>query len=138
MDDDWFTKEQLHSAARDGDLVRAQQLLSEGYDPNAFDDINYTPLHYAVKHEHPQMVSLLIANGADVNARNESRIGNTPIHETAGTCSLTMAKLLLQMGADPTIRGWMQLNALDVAKDRKRGDGPRVYQLLFQYAQNRT
>jgi hypothetical protein len=45
-----------------------------------------------------------------------------------------MAKMLLDAGADPTIRGWMQLNALDIAKDRKRGDGPKVYELLRRHA----
>lgn len=134
VDDDWSTQEQLHFAARDGDLTRARMLLADGADPNTFDDLNYTPLHYAVKHDHHDMVSLLLTYGADVNAHNESRIGNTPIREMASNCSLAMAKLLLDAGADPTIRGWMQLNALDVAKDRKRGDGPQVYKLLLQHA----
>ena len=109
-------------------------LLADGADPSIFDDLNYTPLHYAVKHDHHDMVSLLLTYGADVNAHNESRIGNTSIREMASNCSLAMAKLLLDAGADPTIRGWMQLNALDVAKDRKRGDGPKVYKLLLQHA----
>lgn len=37
--------------------------------------------------------------------------------------------------ADPRIRGWMQLNALDQAKSRNRGDGPAVYRLLLDAAE---
>jgi hypothetical protein len=43
-----------------------------------------------------------------------------------------MARLLLDAGADPRIRGWMQLDALDRARNRQRGDGPKVYQLLLK------
>jgi ankyrin repeat protein len=132
--DDWSTEEELHLAARDGDLTRARMILAGGADPNGFDDLSYTPLHYAVKHDHLDMVSLLLTYGADVNAHDESHIGNTPIREFASNCSLAMAKLLLDAGADPTIQGWMQLNALDVAKGRKRGDGPKVYELLVRHA----
>ncbi len=132
--DDWWTTEQLHFAAMGGDIARAETIIAGGCDLNLFDDIDHTPLHYAVKHEHVEMVSLLLRHGADVNAHNEPRIGNTPITEVAATCSLEMAKMLLDAGADPTIRGWMQLNALDIAKDRKRGDGPKVYELLRRHA----
>jgi hypothetical protein len=48
-----------------------------------------------------------------------------------------MAKLLVDAGADATIRGWMQLGALDKARDRKRGDGPAVYQLLVAVGNGR-
>lgn len=137
MDNDRMAKHRLPLAAAEGDLDRARQLLANGHDPNAFDDLHYTPLHYAVKHEQFDMVSLLIREGANVNANNEAAIGNTPIHEHAGTCSLKMAELLLDCGADPTIRGWMQINALDIAKDRKRGDGPKVYELMKRHATKR-
>ena len=41
-----------------------------------------------------------------------------------------MAKLLVDAGADPTVPGWMQLTALHQSENRKRGDGPRVHELL--------
>ena len=76
----------------------------------------------------------MIQSGADVNAHDESRIGNTPLAEVAGNCSYEVANLLVEAGADPNIRGWMQLNALDRAAKRKRDNGPKVYQLLLNAA----
>lgn len=124
----------LHQAADDGDVAAVKALLAEGHDPNAFDELAFTPLHYAASKQHLFIIRLLLEAGADVNAHDESRIGETPLGHVAGNCSLDVAKVLVAAGADPTIRGWMQLCALDRAKNRKRGDGPKVYALLCQVA----
>ena len=134
MEDDWYQAEKLHFAAMKGDVKRCAELIADGCDPNSFDQLGNTPLHYAARNEHLEVVELLIARGATVNAHHEPTMGNTPITEIAGFCSLKMAKMLLDAGADPTSRGWMQLNALDIAKERKRGDGPKVYELLCRRA----
>ena len=134
---DPFDAEQLHFAAQDGDLDRVRRLLTEGYDVNVFDDLGKTPLHYAVEHERLEVAQYLIDHGADVNARHEPGIGNTPLAEVAGSCSLRVAILLVNAGADPTIPGWMQLSALDRAENRARGDGPEVYALLVRAAGTR-
>jgi hypothetical protein len=84
------------------------------------------------------VAAFLIDHGAAVNAQHEPSIGDTPLGEVAGSCSYKMASLLVAAGADPTMRGWMQLNALDRAKGRKRGDGPRVYALLVQSGSRRS
>jgi ankyrin repeat protein len=132
IDDGWFDREQLHLAASDGDLPRVEQFVADGCDINAFDDLGKTPLHYAAERGHLGVATFLLGCGADVNAHHEPSIGNTPLGEIAGECSLEMARLLVESGADPTIRGWMQLNALDRAKARLRGEGPLVYALLVQ------
>jgi ankyrin repeat protein len=135
LDDDGdLLRFELHFAAQDGDLDRVRQLIREGHDVNAFDEISKTPLHYAAESEHFEIVEYLIAHGADVNAHDEVRIGNTPLRDVAETCSLRMARLLVDAGADPAIPGWMQLTALDKAKHRERGDGPEVYELLTRAA----
>ena len=128
----------LHWAAERGDIEAVKALLAAGHDPNVFDDISFTPLHYAAREGHLEIIRLLLQAGADVNAHDEPRIGDTPLGYIAGSCSLAVAQALLAAGADPTIRGWMQLCALDRAKDRKRGEGPRVYEVLCNAARKFT
>jgi ankyrin repeat protein len=137
MDDVWVDPEPVHSAAQDGDVGRLSELVAEGHAVNAFDDLGHTPLHYAVEKGHLDAARFLIGSRADVNAHDERVIGETPLGEVAGTCSLQMARLLVEAGADPTIPGWMQLTALDKAKGRKRGDGPQVYEYLNAAAKRR-
>jgi hypothetical protein len=129
-----FTGEELHLAAMQGDLARARHAIANGAPLDRFDEMGFTPLHHAAGDEHLEVMDLLLRLGADVNAHDESTIGNTPLAEVAGSCSLAVARRLLEAGADPTIRGWMQLNALDRAAQRERGDGAAVRELLLAAA----
>lgn len=131
---DLLEQEQLHFAAQDGDVQAVERLLSEGCQPDEYDELGNTPLHYAAKGNHLEVMKLLIDSGANVNAHDERVIGNTPLREVAGSCSYEVAKLLIDSGADPTIPGWMQLTALDKARERKRPEGLRVRELLEQAA----
>ena len=70
-------------------------------------------------------MQVLLEAGADVNASEEARIGNTPLREVAAECSLAVAKCLVDAGADPRIPGWMQLTALHKAEGRKDDQGQR-------------
>jgi ankyrin repeat protein len=136
---DLFERERLHRAAEEGDLQAVQELLGRGDPVNAFDELGKTPLHYAVLAENIPVVEFLLRRGADINARDERVIGNTPLAEAAGTCSLAMAMRLVAAGADPTIRGWMRRNAVDRAQRRKKqegigGVGQAVYEFLREAA----
>ena len=132
--DEWFERERLHRAAQDGDFAEVERLLSVGYQPNEFDELGKTPLHYAAEGGHLQLIELLIASGADVNANDERVIGNTALREVAANCSYEVAKLLIDAGADPTIPGWMQITALHKARERQSPEGLRVCELLEQAA----
>ncbi len=132
--DDWFKKEKLHFASQNGDIDNVRQLIAEGYPIDVFNDMGWTPLHCAVKGAHMDICAYLIEQGADVNAHCEKTIGETPLGLVAANCSYEMAKLLIDAGANPTIEGWMRLTALDRAKERKRPEGVRVYELLKKAA----
>ena len=128
--EEMFKREELHFAVQQNDLDRVKELVLAGSDVNQFDDIGYTPLHYACRNEFFPIADFLIEHGADVNAHHEPSISNTPLGDIAGSCSLARAQWLVRHDADPTIRGWMQLNALDRASDRTQEEGKKVYELL--------
>jgi ankyrin repeat protein len=130
LQDDWFERSQLHFAVADGDIERMKILIAEGSNVNAFDEIGFTPLHHAARSERLEAIDLLLSAGANVNAQDASKAGNTPLGEVAGICSLAVARALVQAGADPSLPGHMQLSALDRASERKRGEGPTVYEFL--------
>ena len=88
-------------------------------------------------HEHCAVASFLLSVGADVNANDPSRIGETPLGEVAQSCSLAMAEILIDAGANPLIRGNMRNTALDRAAKRKKPEGVLVYNLLLTTARRK-
>jgi ankyrin repeat protein len=58
-------------------LVYAQKVLSMNFDANLHHDNGYTPLAYAAMKGNPQMVELLLRNGADPT--QVTKEGDTPV-----------------------------------------------------------
>jgi uncharacterized protein len=101
----------LRGAASEPARATAVLLLDRGADPNARNWDDVTPLHQAVRARNLAVVEVLLARGADVNARDKIR-GSTPLRRavaatgasgTAGTAALMLplTRLLLEHGADP-------------------------------------
>ena len=61
----------------------------------------WTPLHEACFKNHPQVGSVLLENGADVNARGGPD-GYTPLHDSAANGYYDVTLLLLKHGGDPS------------------------------------
>ena len=59
------------------------------------------PLHAAVAARNPEAVAMLLARGADVNARQQ--VGYTPLMGAASGGRDDIVDLLLQHGADPSL-----------------------------------
>ena len=101
---DGFTA--LHLAAFLGHSDTVALLLDRGADPNAVarsEQIGpVQPLHSAAATRQLECARLLIAHGADVNARQAG--GYTPLHEAAGNGDIELARLLLEAGADREAR----------------------------------
>jgi ankyrin repeat protein len=114
--DDGYTL--LHRAVQGGEIDTVRFLLSVGCRRalNTFDYVEHTPLIWAAEEGRLEIARLLLVAGANVNAHNEERIGNTAIREAARAGDLRMVELLLSAGADPTIPGWMQIDAVLQAK----------------------
>lgn len=127
---DW----RLHAAAGSGREAEVQQAIADGWPIEDFDDaLAETPLHNAAREGHLGIMRMLLKAGADVNRYCEERIGETPLGLVADTCSPEVARLLINAGADPTIRGWMGLTALDRATERTDDAGKEVLALLETY-----
>jgi ankyrin repeat protein len=132
-----FEREQLHRAAQDGDLARVNDLIGRKYPLNRFDELGMTPLHHAVKGNHLEVVKRLIEAGVNVNAHDGRVIGNTPLSDNVRECTYEMAKVLIDAGADPTIRSWMQMNAVDRARQRNDASARKILRLLEETATRR-
>lgn len=104
-------------ATESGHAGMVRFLIEAGADLNAI-GAGRTALHASVQHERPDIATLLLAKGADPNARLESRlprfagdlssesgpgsmIGATPFWLAAKFADLEMMRLLANHGADP-------------------------------------
>lgn len=90
----------LWTAASEGDTKKIRQLLKDGKDINALGSaLSSTPLTYAVLHNQPKVVRLLVKNGADAAAG--AMDGNTALHAAVFLGYDKVVKELLRAGADP-------------------------------------
>jgi len=75
----------IHDATKNADLAGVQAELDKGVDVNVVDlgFFNLAPLHYAAGYGYKEIVELLIAEGADVDAKTTT--GGPPLFNAAGS-----------------------------------------------------
>jgi len=109
--------EEIHEAAKRGDLAKVKALLKEN--PAlalSRDDTGWTPLHLAAQKGFKEVAELLLANKAQVNAK--SKRGDTPLHWAAVNGHKDVAELLFANNADVNARdhgGWTPLHMAALA-----------------------
>ena len=98
----------LHHAAELVWFGRAQSVLEAGAKVDARDNDGQTPLHKLAQisdrriiERSPKLAAMLLAFGADPNATGNS--GRTPLHLAAHNGHETMARFLIESGADLTV-----------------------------------
>jgi cytohesin len=85
----------LHIAALGDHRREAEALIAQGENVNAQDKFGHTPLFFA---RSAYMAQVLISAGADVNARRNDE--GTPLHRAARSGLRSVAKILIQSGAN--------------------------------------
>jgi TonB family protein len=96
----------IHEAVKAGDLAKVKALLKDN--PGLVsrkDDNGSTPLYLTVQWGNKDMAELLLANGADINAKSgcislKPFVAETPLHEAAMNGRKDMVEFLLAHGAD--------------------------------------
>jgi hypothetical protein len=97
----------LHRPAESGNAVVLETMLASGFDPDARDKDNVTPLHRAAMGGHPEAVRVLLAFGAPVNAL-DGMFSATPLvwavegrsdAARAGADHVAVARLLIEAGS---------------------------------------
>lgn len=88
----------LFYAIEKSNLVYAQKILSQNFDPNVFADNGYTPLMYAAARGDAKMVALLLRNRAD--AGTISRDGDTALELALRIGSQECADILKKARAE--------------------------------------
>ena len=112
----------LCNAAYNGKLESVKWLLSKGENANfSFTDTGENALHYTISKasemsERTEIVKVLIAAGTDVNKktipgkstlcfmRDAYLKGETPLHRAAAYANVTIVKMLLDAGADRSLK----------------------------------
>jgi len=108
----------LMMAALRGNLEAARILIARDADVNK---TGWTPLHYAASGSADTaqaMVRLLLEHSAYIDAGSPN--GTTPLMMAAQYGEIDVARLLLQEGADPTIKNQLGLTAADFARKAER------------------
>jgi ankyrin repeat protein len=92
----------LFYAIEKGNLVYAQKILSQNFDPNLVAENGYTPLMYAAARGDTKMVDLLLRNGANVNLVSKS--GDTAIELALRIGSTECAEILKKARTEQQLR----------------------------------
>ena len=103
----------LMMAAIKGNVEAVKALIARDADVNK---TGWTPLHYAASAGSPQhavIISLLLENHAYIDAASPN--GTTPLMMAAHYGSMESLQLLLDEGADPTLKNQLGLTAADFA-----------------------
>ena len=90
-------------------------------------DVNkpgWAPLHYAASYSQLEVMHLLIEHSAYLDAASPN--GTTPLMMAAKYGNASAVKLLLEAGADPTVKNELALTALDFADQAQRFDSAAI------------
>ena len=126
----------IHGAVAGGDFNAVKQFLEEGIEVdlrNETRESRITPLHSAGIYNQVDIAKLLIAEGADVNAKTEEEL--TPLMFAAFGGSIELVELLIGEGADVNAMSASRETALDAAETEIESDTPEQKEAKIKIAE---
>jgi len=111
----------LMLAALHGDLEMCRALIERDADVNK---PGWAPLHYAATNSHIAVMQLLLEQHAYIDAASPN--GSTPLMMAAMYGNASAVKLLLESGADPSLKNELGLTAIDFAQRVKKADSVEI------------
>jgi hypothetical protein len=111
----------LMMAALKGHVAMVKKLIARDADVNK---TGWTALHYAATNGYVEIIRILLEQHAYIDA--ESPNGTTPLMMAAHYGSPSAVKVLLEAGADPTIKNQLGLTAIDFANRAGRQDSAEL------------
>ncbi|CAN7348483.1 ankyrin repeat domain-containing protein [Trinickia sp. LjRoot230] len=116
-------------AALNGDIALVKLLIDKGAEVNKK---GWAPLHYAAANGHDDIVQLLVAHSAYLDAASPN--GTTPLMMAARANRISTMKVLLDAGADPRLKNQIGMTALDFAKRYNAKDATEGLEAMFARA----
>lgn len=120
-------KQRFINLLRTGNLIALQPLLVRFDINKKLTASGNTSLHIAVEYENTEAVNLLIAAGADPNAKNN--YGKTPLHTATKKGYIEIIKLLISAGADTDIKDRDDRTATDLARRSGHSDIVNLFEI---------
>mgnify|MGYP001192676035 FL=1 len=121
-------EEPIHLQAKEGKGAEVSRLLQA--DPKMRDvrtPLGSTPLHFAATNPDRSAMTVLLAAGADPNARDGE--GSTPLHMAAYASKAQNVQQLLEAGADPLLKNNAGRDAAAMARKVKADEAAGVISL---------
>lgn len=111
----------LMLASLKGQAKLVQKLVDKGADVNK---PGWAPLHYAATRGHIDVMNILLDHHAYIDASSPN--GSTPLMMAAMYGTPSAVKLLLEAGADPSIKNSLGLTAIDFAFRENRVESAEI------------